>query len=149
MRAVSYGEDPYFGDPVYQGPTARSGYLGYLAEPEHVTTERPAQVGQSIQPPSRVHQLARLTLLELIGVYNSLAEQVSGTVHMQTSMSTDRDRVIAAIRSLEDPDGLRSGQSAVAALAKAERTRLALVSHDQSDMGRLSNRTLPKPHSLT
>lgn len=54
-------------------------------------------------PLSRVHELARLPLLDLIGIYNQLAERTPGAMQASGAMVGDKDRLIGAIRNLEDP----------------------------------------------
>lgn len=54
---------------------------------------------------SRVHQLARLSLPDLVIIWNQLNEKLQnhGPAILAIASCGDRDKILAAIRELEDP----------------------------------------------
>jgi hypothetical protein len=53
--------------------------------------------------PSRIHQLSRLHTLDLLGTYLRLQERNFTGALSDAAGLWDRDRLITAIRNLEDP----------------------------------------------
>ncbi len=72
---------------------------------DHRTTEEEDRRLSEELGRSRVHELARLSLTGLVGVWNGLNDrkQNHGPAIIAIASCGDRDRLIAAIRSVEDP----------------------------------------------